>query len=115
MIRLEVVFQRTIVNVILLLPIHRSSIADMTALVPVPTVNIELVIPIEPLATETAFRVSSKSTLINRTGNIISVLLMPSQLRNGKEVMLVGEYFFVPCAEITAAKPLISMAYGSSE
>jgi len=103
---LEVILQGTVVNVVLLLPIPRSSIADMAALVFVPTVSVEFIIPIEPLATETAFRVSSESTLVNRTGNIIAILLMPSQLCNGKEVMLMCKHFLVARTEITA-RPLV--------
>lgn len=101
-ISLEVILQSAVVNVVLLLPIPRPSITDMTALMFVSAVSIEFIISIEPLAAETAFRVSSESTLVNRTGNIIAMLLMSSQLRSGKKLMLMCEHFLVARTEVTA-------------
>ena len=70
-------FKGIIIDIILLLSVGRTAVADMASFVFVSAVCIELVIAIESLATETTFRMSLKAALVNCTRLIISVLLMP--------------------------------------
>lgn len=100
---LEMLLERIVVDIVLLLPVPRPSVTDMAPLVPVTAVGIQFVISVEPLSTETAFRVASKPALVNGTGNVISVLFVLAQLRHGEEFMFVGEDFLVSSAKITTS------------
>ena len=98
---LEVVFEGVIVEVVLLLAMSRSSVADVASLMSVTTVRIQLVISVEPFTTETAFRVPSETALVNRARDVVSVLFVLAQLRRGEDFMFVSENFFVSSAKIT--------------
>jgi hypothetical protein len=76
MIFLEVQFQRVVVDKVLLLPAFIATIADMAPLVLLPAMYVQLIIPIEPLSTESAFWVSLESTLIDSPWVIVTELLM---------------------------------------
>lgn len=89
------VLERGIIDVVLLLAMSGLSIADVASLMLVTAVCIQFVISVESLATETAFRVTSETALVNGTGDIISVFLVFPQLRHGKEFVLVGEDLLV--------------------
>ena len=98
---LEMVFEGVIVDVVLLLAMSRSSVADVASLMSVTTVRIQLVISVEPFTTETAFRVPSETALVNRARDVVSVLFVLAQLRRGEDFMFVSENFFVSSAKIT--------------
>lgn len=98
---LEMVFEGVIVDVVLLLAMSRSSVADVASLMSVTTVRIQLVISVEPFTTETAFRVPSETALVNRARDVVSVLFVLAQLRRGEDFMFVSEKFFVSSAKIT--------------
>ena len=93
-------FERVVVNKVLLLPSLISSVADMTSLVLVPTMHIELVVAVETLSTEATLRVSLESTLIDSPWIIVPELLMFSELANREELVLMGEDLLVPCTEV---------------
>lgn len=95
------VFEGVIVDVVLLLAMSRSSVADVASLMSVTTVRIQLVISVEPFTTETAFRVPSETALVNRARDVVSVLFVLAQLRRGEDFMFVSENFFVSSAKIT--------------
>ena len=95
------VFEGVIVDVVLLLAMSRSSVADVASLMSVTTVRIQLVISVEPFTTETAFRVPSETALVNRARDVVSVLFVLAQLRRGEDFMFVSEKFFVSSAKIT--------------
>lgn len=99
---LEMVLERGIINVVLLLAMSGSSIADVASLMLVTAVCIQFVISVESLATETTFGVTSETTLVNSTGDVISVFLVFPQLRHGEEFVLVGEDLLVSSTQITA-------------
>jgi hypothetical protein len=116
----EVVFPKVhlkgiVVDVVLLLPAPIvSSIADVTALVLVPTMRVKLVVSVKSLATEATFRVSLEAALIDRSGVIVAKLLMLPQLGIGEQLVLVGEDFLVSGAEITRMYQLASNDTGIS-
>lgn len=99
---LEVMLEGIVVDVVLLLATPRSSITDKTTLVAVTTVGIQLVVPIKALMAKSAFRMPFKTTLIDRSRDVIAIPLMFSQFRIGKKGMLMRKHFFVPDAKITA-------------
>ena len=76
-------------------------IADMTLLMLVSAVGVQLVSAVEPLSTETTLRMSFEATLVNSTRIIITEFFMLSKLLYGKQIMLVCKDLFVPRAEIT--------------
>ena len=89
------VLERGIIDVVLLLAMSGLSIADVASLMLVTAVCIQFVISVESLATETAFRVTSETALVNGTGDVVSVFFVFPQLRHGKEFVLVGEDLLV--------------------
>jgi hypothetical protein len=72
MIDSKVLFQRVVVNVILRLAASAPSIADMTTLVLVSAMSIQLVIAIKPYVTESAFRVALEPTLVDGARSVVS-------------------------------------------
>ena len=72
----EVVLERPVVEVILLLAVRRPTVTDVTPFVTITTVSIEFVITIETLTAETAFRMSLETALINCTWFMITIFLM---------------------------------------
>ena len=94
----EMYLKRVIVDIILLLPAFVTTIADMAAFVLVATVRIKLIVSVKTLPTEAALGVPLKTTLVYCAGVIVAKFLMFLELRVGKELMFVGEDFFVTCA-----------------
>lgn len=66
----------------------------------VPTMDVQFVVSIESLPTETAFRMSLEPALVDSARVIISKLLMLAQLLWGEKLMLMGEDFLISCAQI---------------
>ena len=97
----KVDLERIIIDVVLLLPSLLPPVADVTTLVLVAAVHIELVIPVEPLLAEPTVWMALEPALVDRSGVIVTKLFMFPELLCGKEVMLVREYFFVLGAELT--------------
>lgn len=93
---LEVILKCIVVDIVLLLSVTRSAIANVASFVAVAAVSIELVVSVVSLAAESTLGVSPETTLVNGSGNMVSVLLMVAQLCHRKELMLVGEDFLVP-------------------
>lgn len=108
MVTLEVVFQGLVIDVVLLLAVGGTAITDMATLVFISTVSIKLVIAVETLAAKATLWVSFKTTLVDGTGLIITILLMLSQLCMSEKSVLVGEDLLVSCTEITRESQLIS-------
>lgn len=96
----KVLLQRVVVDVILLLAAPTPSIANMASLMFVPTMNVQFIVPIESLSTETAFWMSLEAALVDSARMIISKLLMLAQLLWSEELMLMGEDFLIPGAQI---------------
>lgn len=98
---LEVFLKGIVVDVILLLAIPGPAVTDVTAFMSVTTVDIELIVTIEPLAAEATFRMASEASLVNSPRDVISVFLVLSQFCIGKQFVLVREHLFISRAEIT--------------
>jgi len=81
---LKMVFKSIIIDIILLLPVGRATITDVTSLVLISAMSIKLVISIESLTAKTTLRMSLETTLVDCTRLIISVSFMPSQFRWGE-------------------------------
>ena len=90
-----------VVDVILLVSPWVSAITNVTFLMLVPTMCIELVVTVEPLPTKAAFRVTFEAALIHGSRIVISKLLMLAELLLGEKLMLMSEHFLVPGAKIT--------------
>lgn len=75
---LKMILKGLIINVVLLLTVGGTTITDMATFVFVSAVSVELVVAVEALATKSTLRVSFETTLIDRAGLIIAVLLMLS-------------------------------------
>lgn len=73
--------QGVIVDVVLLLPATFSAIANVTALVFVSAVCIQLIVSVEALTAEAAFRVALETTLVYGAGIVVAKLLMLSEFR----------------------------------
>jgi hypothetical protein len=97
----EMNFQRIVIDIVLLRPSTIASIADMTSLVLIPAVCIELVVSIESLATKAAFRMTLESSLIFRARIVVAKSLVLPQAVLSEQFVLVGEDFLVPRAEVT--------------
>lgn len=67
----------------------------MTPFMAIATMSVEFVIPIESLSTKSTLRMSLETTLVYSTWNVVAMLLMPTQLRHGKELMFMGKNFLV--------------------
>ena len=72
MILAEMFLEGIVVDVVLLLAASRSSVTDMAALMFVPTMQIELIVAVESLMTETTFRMPLKSALVYRSRIIVT-------------------------------------------
>ena len=94
----KMLLQRVVVDVILLLAAPIPSIAYVAPFMFVPTMDVQFIIPIESLSTETAFRMSFEAALVHCAGMIISKLLMLAQLLWGEELMLMCEDLLISSA-----------------
>lgn len=101
MVFLEVFLESIIVDVVLVLAIARLSVTDVTSLMLVSAVGIQLVVPIEALVTKFTFRVAFESTLVNSAGCIISKFLVLAKLRDSEQFVFVCKDLFIPSTQIT--------------
>jgi hypothetical protein len=102
MVLAKVVFQRVIVDIVLLLATAIVSVTNVAAFVLVSAVCVELVVSIESLSAETTLGVSLESTLIDRARIVVAELLMLAQFREREKFMFVRENFLVPCAKVAS-------------
>lgn len=91
----EVDGEGIVVDVVLLCRLRATSIADMTTLVLVATVCVQLVRGVETLSAEPALRMALEAGLIFRAGLIVAGSLVLAQIDGREECVLVGEDFFV--------------------
>lgn len=101
MILSEMLLQRIVVLIVLLLSPFVSSITYMTSFMLVSTMGVKFVITIKSLPAEPTFWVPFESTLINSTRIVIAKFLMFSELLWCEQLMLMSEDLFVPRTEIT--------------
>lgn len=73
----EMLLERVVVNIILLLSPAVSPVTKVTSFMLVPTMGVELIVSVEALSAETAFRMTLEPALIYRSWVIIAELLMP--------------------------------------
>lgn len=97
----EVLLERIVVHKVLLLPAPITAVANVAAFVLISTMCVQLIVSVEALATETAFRVSLEATLIDRARVIVTELLMLPEIGKREELVLVREDFLVPRTQIT--------------
>lgn len=97
MVLTEMLFQRIVVYVVLLLLCWIPSIANVTLLVLFPAMHIQFVIAIESLAAESTFGMTLEPTLINSAWIVIPKFLMLSELLLGEQFMLMGKNLFISC------------------
>jgi hypothetical protein len=102
MIFLEMDLERIVVNVILLLSTPIATVADVTALVFISAVRVQLVVAVEALSTETTFWMAFEAALVDGTGVIVTELLVIAKFGVGEELVLVGEDFLVACAKVAS-------------
>jgi hypothetical protein len=96
----EVLFKSVVINVILLLSALTSPIADMAFFVPVAAMNEQLVVAVESLSTEAAFRMAFESGLIYCAWIVVAEFLMAAKFGGGEEVVFVSKDLFVASTEI---------------
>jgi len=77
-----------------------SSVADMTPLMLIPTMCIELVIAVETLSTEATLGMTLESTLIDGARVIVTEFLVLAKFADSEELMLMGEDLLVPRTEV---------------
>lgn len=93
-------FERVVVDVVLLLPPAVSPIAKMTSFMFLPTMDVEFIIAIETLSTKATFRVPLESALIDSSRVVVAELFMFSQLGYCEQLMLVGKDLLVPGTQV---------------
>jgi hypothetical protein len=97
----EVLLERVIIDVILLLPASVSSVTYVASFMLISTMRVELIITVEPPSTKPTLRMTPETTLVNCAWVIITELLVIAQFLGIEQLMLVGEHLLVPCAQIT--------------
>ena len=111
MVFLEVALQSIVVNIVLLLAMGGTAVANMASFVFITTMGVQLVIAIESLPTKTTLGVAFEAALVDSTGFVITMLLVFSQLGHGEEGVLVSEHLFVPCAEVTVMSHRVRVSH----
>lgn len=106
MVLLEMLLEGVVVDKILVLATVASSVTNVASLVPVPAMDIQFIIAIKPLAAKTTLGMAPETSLLDSARVVISVFFMPTELRNSKQVMLVGEDLLVARAKITEKSDL---------
>ena len=101
MIFAEMLLEGIVVDKVLLVTALPSSIADVTTFVLVSAMCVQLIIAIEPHATEATFRVAFESALVNCARMVIPESFVFPQILWCKQLMLVSEDFLVPRAQVT--------------
>jgi len=102
MVLLEMNFQRVVIEVVLLLAVVIPTIANMTLLVLVATVSIQLIISVESLPAETALGMSLESALINCARVVITKFVVLFQFCRGEQLVLMSEDLFVARTQIAS-------------
>jgi hypothetical protein len=100
MVLAEVIFQRVIVDIVLLLATTLTSVADVAAFMLVPAVCVQFVVSIEAFSAESTLWVSLESTLIDRARVVVPELLMLAQFRECEKFVFVRKDFFVSRAKV---------------
>ena len=75
----EVLLERVIIDVILLLPASVSSVTYVTSFMLVSTMRVELIITVEPPSTKPTLRMTPETTLVYCPWVIITELLVIAQ------------------------------------
>jgi len=68
--------ERIVVDIVLLLSAPVATVADVTALVLISAVRVQLVVAVEAFSTETTFWVAFEAALVNGTGVVVAELLV---------------------------------------
>jgi len=97
----EVLLERAVVYVILLLPTSVSPVTNVTSFMFVSAMRVQLVVTVEPLSAKSTLRMTPETTLISCAWIIIAELLMFAQFLYREELMLMSEDLFVPRTHIT--------------
>jgi hypothetical protein len=84
------------------------SLTDMTSLMRIPTMHIQLIITIKSRPAERTQRMSLESTLINRSGIVITLSHMLLKLFCREQFMLVCKHLFMFRAKIANHLPMSS-------
>lgn len=96
----KVILQIVVVEIVLRFPTLVTTVAEVTALMLLPTVRVQLVVSIESLSAETTLRMPLEPTLINGSRIVVSKFLVLSKLGKCEELMFMREHFLVSCAKI---------------
>lgn len=96
--------ERIVIDIVLLFSAASfASIANVTALVLVSAMCVQLIVSIEALSAEAALGMAFETTLVNCAGIVIAKLLVLFQVLRGEELVLMREHLFVPCTQITTS------------
>lgn len=112
---LKMIFERIVVDIILLLASTRPSVADVTSFMAIATMSIEFVVSVEPLATESTLGMTSKATLVHGARHIVTMLFMLAQLGRREKLMFVSEDLLVASAKIAKSQTNDKCPAGLSE
>ena len=75
----KVILQIVIIEIVLRFPAFIATVTEVTALMLLSTVRVQLVVPIKSLSTETTFGMPLEPTLINGPRVVVSKLLVLPQ------------------------------------
>ena len=101
MILSKVDLEGVVIDVVLRVSATISAVAQVAAFVTVTTMRKQLVVAVEALSTEATLGMTFETRLVLGTRNVVSMLLVPTQILDCKEIVFVGKDFFVAGAEIT--------------
>lgn len=101
----EVVFTEMDLQLIVVAIVDRfasltPAVANMTPFMLFPAVSVQLILAVESLPTEAAFRVAFEAALVNCAGVVVAKLLVLSKFWIREELMFVSEDLLVSCAEL---------------
>lgn len=96
----EVLLQLVIVEVVLRVSTTISAITDVTALMFLPAMTVQLIITVKSLATKSTLWMTFETRLIYSSRSVVAILFVPPQVRKCKEFVFMSEDFLVPCAKI---------------
>ena len=101
----EVLFTEMLLQAIVVHKVPRvvatsPAIADMTSLVPVTAMRIQLVIAVKPLPTEPTLWMTFEAALIYGARVVVAELFVPAKISGCEQLMLVGEDLLVAGTEV---------------
>lgn len=96
----KVFLQLLVIEIILWIATAVPPITDMTSLMLLTAVIIELVVTVESLPTEATLWMTFEARLIDRSWIIVTVPFVLSQFAKREQFVLMSEDFFVPRAQI---------------